>query len=156
MKSPHLTNTLTDYCPVSNLTELSKVLEKIVAFRLTDHLCDQRLDHCHVRYGSMHPGSGSRILLVAILQGSPLGKPPGRCQPCAKLSAVSVHLLKPVGVLTSSPSALLSRILQGKNLISRGEHYRKESHDQQAQSGLTYDTSRPNVAHPSLPEELII
>ena len=78
--------------------------------------------HCAMsRMGACAEEARSSIHLTAIFQRPPLGKPPGRPQPweLVKPPAVSVHLLLPAGLWMSSPSALLSRILRTKNLMSR-------------------------------------
>ena len=37
---------LNKYHPVSNLTQLSKVIEKVIARRITSHISDQRVEDC--------------------------------------------------------------------------------------------------------------
>ena len=47
LKKPSLDkDTLSSYRPVSNLTQLSKVIEKVVALRITTHVYDQQMDEC--------------------------------------------------------------------------------------------------------------
>ena len=44
LKKPSLDkNTLSSYRPVSNLTQLSKVIEKVVALRIMTHVSDQQM-----------------------------------------------------------------------------------------------------------------
>ena len=60
LKKPSLDkDTLSSYRPVSNLTQLSKVIEKVVALRIMTHVSDQQmvecfqsLGHCSFRYTS--------------------------------------------------------------------------------------------------------
>ena len=47
LKKPSLDkDTLSSYRPVSNLTQLSKVIEKVVALRIMSHVSDQQMVEC--------------------------------------------------------------------------------------------------------------
>ena len=47
LKKPSLDkDTLSNYRPVSNLTQLSKVIEKVVALRIMTHVSDQQMVEC--------------------------------------------------------------------------------------------------------------
>ena len=120
---------------------------------------------CHVREPACAEAARSRFHLVATLHRSPLGRSPGRLQLCAQLPTgdtaqassgqvsrqtaalcstpytvgVHGHLLQPAGLWTSSPSALLSRLLHLRKESDHdksGLHYWSEPHEQS-----TYDAS---------------
>ena len=64
LKKPSLDTVFKNYRPVSNLPYVSKVIEKVVAKRLTDHIKLYKLDDSHQSAYKQHHGTETALLRV--------------------------------------------------------------------------------------------